>query len=104
MKDLAINNSIGGIALFGVHLADALNPLPSQFWHAFALFALNTALTFLYRWLRTVRASRRREEENGEKLDALVARVTTLGEDVATLRREFDDSRRPPGRAKRSSR
>lgn len=95
VKDLLINNGIGGVAFFGVQLADAVQPIPSTFWQAFAVLALNTVGTFAWRWYREVRKGKRREAEVAEKLDNLIA-------DVKQLRTDFDNSQKAPARRRRN--
>src|SRR5262245_29158025 len=94
MKDLLANNAIGGIAILSVHLADALSPIPSTFWQAFALLLMNTAGTFAWRWYREWRRAKGHEHDLEKKLDDLI-------QTVAQLRTDFENTRKPAMRRRR---
>jgi hypothetical protein len=94
MKDLLINNGLGAGAFVGVHLADTVSPSPSSFWQAFALLALNSSLTFGWRWYREMKRKRSQEQHISEQLEALTTKVDRL-------RTDFDDSQKPRSRGGR---
>ena len=88
LKDLLTHNGIGTAAFGVVHIADLASPAPSSFWQYFALIALNTAMTFLWRWFREWRRGKGREKQIADQLEQ-------LAKSVSQLRADFEASQKP---------